>query len=87
MPYIPPSKREKYDSLIEELSYMLKDEKSYESDGILNYIISKLIHLNYSLTYFSQNRAIGVLECIKQEQYRRVTAPYEDQKIKENGDI
>jgi len=30
---------------------------------------------------------IGVLECVKQEFYRRKVAPYEDIKIIENGDI
>jgi hypothetical protein len=28
-----------------------------------------------------------VLECIKQEFYRRKLAPYEEAKIKENGDL
>ena len=30
---------------------------------------------------------IGVLECAKLELYRRVAAPYEDDKIDENGDV
>jgi hypothetical protein len=29
----------------------------------------------------------GVLENIKQEYYRRIAVPYEDEKIVENGDI
>jgi hypothetical protein len=33
------------------------------------------------------NEIIGVLECAKQEFYRRVAAPYEDTKIQENGDV
>jgi len=30
---------------------------------------------------------MGVLECIKQEFYRRAVAPYEDKKKEENGDV
>jgi hypothetical protein len=33
------------------------------------------------------NEAIGVLECAKLELYRRVAAPYEDEKIAESGDV
>jgi hypothetical protein len=31
--------------------------------------------------------AVGIIECVKQELYRRVVAPYEDKKCKENGDV
>lgn len=37
--------------------------------------------------YTSYNAAIGALECCKLEFYRRMVAPYEDLKIKENGDV
>jgi len=33
------------------------------------------------------NAIIGALECAKLELYRRVAAPYEDDKIAENGDV
>lgn len=38
---------------------------------------------NYALI----NNVIGALECCKLEFYRRAAAPYEDVKIKENGDV
>lgn len=38
-------------------------------------------------TYRDINEVMGALECAKQEFYRRVAVPYEDQKIKENGDV
>jgi hypothetical protein len=41
----------------------------------------------YPPKYFNYNRAIGVLECIKLEFYRRMVGPYEDIKIKEAGDV
>jgi len=37
--------------------------------------------------YQTYNDVIGVLECIKQELYRRFVSKYEDLKIKQNGDI
>ena len=60
---------------------------SWLSDGELNYVITKIMKEVYPLRYYHINKAIGVLECIKQEFYRRVAAPYEDQKMKENGDV
>jgi len=40
-----------------------------------------------SWSYAELNEVIGVLECAKQELYRRVVAPYEDGKAKINGDV
>lgn len=37
--------------------------------------------------YSVYNDIIGALECAKLEMYRRMVAPYEDQKIVENGDV
>jgi hypothetical protein len=87
MPYIKPEAREKYDKLIKTLAQELTRPVGGVVDGEVNYVISRLINLSYERRYASLNRAIGVLECIKQEYYRRVVAPYEDEKIKENGDV
>ena len=38
-------------------------------------------------SYHAYNEIIGVLECVKQEFYRRMVAPYEDKKCEENGDV
>ena len=38
-------------------------------------------------SYATINDIIGALEGAKMEFYRRVVAPYEDEKIKENGDV
>ena len=57
--------------------------------GTLNYIITRLVHwyLGDKPNYERYNAAIGVLECAKLELYRRKVSPYEDEKIKENGDV
>jgi hypothetical protein len=60
------------------------------SSGELNYQITRLCvgYLDrHGLRYFTLNDIIGALECAKMELYRRVAAPYEDEKIKENGDV
>lgn len=56
-------------------------------DGRLNYIVTVLLKRLYTPRYFNYNRAMGVLECVKQEFYRRVVAEYENEKIKENRDV
>lgn len=38
-------------------------------------------------SYEKYNAAIGALECAKLELYRRLVAPYENEKIEENGDV
>ena len=60
------------------------------SPGDLNFGISELCKAyirSHGLNYTTLNEIVGVLECAKLEFYRRVTAPYEDEKIKQNGDI
>jgi len=37
--------------------------------------------------YADYNEVIGVLECVKQELYRKVISKYEDKKEKENGTV
>jgi hypothetical protein len=87
MPYIKAEKRELYDSSIEQLVKILEKQPLMEVDGDLNYIVTSICKKLYAPKYFNYNRAIGVLEAIKQEFYRRVVAPYEDTKIVENGDV
>ena len=87
MPYIKSEKRPIYKDEIESLVKKLETQPLTEQDGDFNYIVTTIMKRLYSPKYFNYNRAIGVLESIKQEYYRRVVAPYEDEKIKENGDV
>ena len=86
LPYIKPENRVKYENVLEELAGILKSLPVEEVDGELNYVVTKILKQIYPLRYFHINKAIGVLECIKLEFYRRVAASYEDKKIKESGD-
>lgn len=58
--------------------------------GELNYAITRLVDayiVRKGIRYANINEAIGALECAKLELYRRVAAPYEDQKMSESGDV
>lgn len=88
MPYIKQEDRDKIKRTLDN-----PDQHVYDltlTSGELNYLITKLCH-NYiarnGVNYFTMNEVIGVLECAKLELYRRVLSPYEDIKIKENGDL
>jgi Domain of unknown function (DUF6899) len=87
LPYIKTEKRVKYEKTLHELVSILKSLPPEEVDGELNYVVTKILKGVYPLKYYQLNKAIGVLECIKLEFYRRVAAPYEDIKIKESGDV
>jgi hypothetical protein len=82
MPYVDKIARE-------ALGYVTVEEPP-EDAGELNYVITKVCDeflARKGRRYNHINTVIGVLECAKQEFYRRVAAPYEDEKIVENGDV
>lgn len=61
-----------------------------EGSGELNYLLTKTIQVylkKQGTNYQTINDIVGALEGVKLEFYRRVAAPYEDEKIKENGDV
>ena len=56
----------------------------------LNFVICDLADsflTRKGVTYAHVNEVMGAIECAKLEIYRRVAAPYEDQKAAENGDV
>lgn len=87
MPYIKPEDREKWGKTIDEIVKKIQEIPDDKKDGELNFLITSILKRTYSPKYFNYNRMMGVLECIKQEAYRKIIAPYEDKKIEENGDV
>jgi hypothetical protein len=90
MPYIKQEDRKKFDGHIEDIVDALSDHGfAQATPGNVNYVISNIIWklFKQNRSYTHGNNLIGVLECVKQEYYRRQLAEYEDEKIKENGDI
>ncbi len=58
--------------------------------GELNYTLTKIIKdytYRHGLCYNTINEVVGVLQSVQQEYYRRVATPYEDEKIRVNGDV
>ena len=87
MPYIKKDQRPEIDKLVKPLVEHLKSLPAEEQDGSLNYAVTKILKNLYPMKYFHLNRALGVLTAIKDEFYRMVVGPYEDTKIKENGQV
>ena len=95
MPYICTKEREILDKELQALKLRLEMNFDQDSiEGALNYCVSNLLEvIPYASSserhwrYKFCNRAVGVLECIKLELYRRLIGNYEDQCIKKNGDI
>lgn len=91
MPYIKNSRRAEIESYTELSKFITRLSGLTDplTVGDLNYIITKItrLYLKKDFNYKKINDVIGVLECAKLELYRRVALPYEDLKIKENGDV
>jgi hypothetical protein len=94
MPYIDRAHRNMIDApldaFIDEFQGLIHSGSIKEDkiEGVLNYCITKLLKRTYvPVSYFKINRVVGLLECIKQEYYRTVAAPYEDGKRTEHGEV
>jgi len=84
MPYIKKEDREKF------LEVLQSAHEAIKSPGELNYFITQVCRnwiYAQGLNYAHHAEVIGALECVKQEFYRKVTAPYENQKCSENGEV
>lgn len=88
MPYISKDDRENLDPVVDVAIRILEQKSFQDSLGDLNYLFSRIItrHMG-KVSYGKIAMATGVLENIKQEFYRREASPYEDMKIRVNGDI
>ena len=94
MPYIKESNREYLDKYIKSVTDALKTKDSMSNEDIatilgdINYTFSRILGgIIDDVSYPKIAMITGVLENIKQEFYRRIAEPYEDVKIKQNGDI
>lgn len=85
MPYIKKENRKKFQGVLNEIC----DNAAPKDAGELNYFLTKIVHsyLNNHEGYQAANDVMGALEGVKLELYRKVIAPYEDDKILENGDV
>jgi hypothetical protein len=84
MPYIPKLARKIIDEIVNDAHF------SVAANGSLNYFLVKLMLVRRKLegeSYTFYKNYLGELEAAKLEIYRRYVAPYEDKKMKENGDV
>ena len=87
MPYIKKMERAMFAKALREVRHSLILD---ENPGHLNYIITAICDewlSHHGPCYSKFNEVIGVLECAKQELYRRVVGPYEDYKMEVTGDV
>lgn len=95
MPYIKQELRNQIDGNIAVLAVQIADKLSktdVDFAGILNYtistLISKILILKFDkLRYWHSPLVRGVLMDVADEFYRRIISPYEDEQIKNNGDV
>lgn len=75
---------------LEQRARLVNDPLDAENAGELNYMITVLIKTylkKKGLCYQTCNDIVGALDNAKGEFKRRVQDPYEDKKIRENGDV
>lgn len=90
MPYIQTKYRNVLDPHIEKLAAELNELQESGMQyyaGCFNYVVTRLLTLTVKRRYMDMALAMGNLASIAQEFYRRVVAPYENKKCKENGDV
>lgn len=97
MPYISQSARDKFDPLLEELSNAIAAESvdagdETKSAGHLNYCITRLILSVFRMLFTSRKYwhlalIAGILTNVKDEIYRRIGHPFENNKQELNGDV
>jgi hypothetical protein len=87
MPYITQTRRDEIDPALEEFQKSIAHLNLGVGD--LNYIISNLVWDEYNKkpSYGQANNLLGVLSGVNMEFYRRKVAPYEEEKMEENGDL
>jgi hypothetical protein len=94
MPYIDEKSRKILDRSIDDLANIITNHSELGNEdvvtvlGDLNYCMTRLIGQVMGSTSYAKIAMItGVVENVKQEFYRRVAVPYEEEKIVMNGDI
>lgn len=92
MPYIKQADRIKIEDIVikGDLNNIERIVNRIETEGDLNYTITKLCHLyikKFDKKYATLNTVIGVLECAKLELYRKIISKYENGKEAENGRV
>lgn len=92
MPYIKSKARDYYKHVgnLDDVATALCTICLPNAKGDLNYIITYLVKrylAEHGVSYFTASAMIDAVHDAECELRRRVLDPYEDKKIKENGDV
>ena len=82
MPYVKPELRPNLDEVVEAM-----ENACVAANGDLNYILYAYCKRYVTPSYNNYKNFCGELRQCATEIERRILAPYEDKKIKENGDV
>lgn len=90
MPYVTERQKAQLKPLTDALVVFMGQNREMKA-GDLNYIITTVVNQwlaqKSKVGYEEMNAAMGALVGAQAEFYRRMVAPYEDQKMEENGDV
>lgn len=90
MPYVTPDRRELLAQFDEKNHRFVVSTLNITSPGDLAFVFYRLCQLyviRNGRKFETLNGIVGVLETTKSEFIRRILAPYEDRKMRENGDV
>lgn len=82
MPYVKQDRRPDLDMVVS-----LMNDVEVIANGDLNYILYAFCKRNIKPSYNNYKNYLGELNEAAEEIRRRLLAPYEDEKIVENGDV
>lgn len=93
MPYIRTEKRDELDpsidAVLDSLRGLESDDPDFnDTEGNINYVFTKILKRIYPGERYAEiNSAMGVLNSVTAEYYRKVAVLLEDQKEFENGEV
>ncbi|MBI2863694.1 MAG: hypothetical protein HYX94_03930 [Chloroflexi bacterium] len=87
MPYIEANARPRLDDLMNPLIDYIMGLPLEQQDAYLDYVVTRMLKSLYAPPFFNFNRAIGVLNSIMLEYYRSEIGKYEEDKVKEHGEV
>ncbi|MEK6757722.1 MAG: hypothetical protein AABX88_01205 [Nanoarchaeota archaeon] len=87
MPYIPKKDKEKYEPALSELRKLIASDMKKGELTYLVYALGLESINKKGKSYTNISSAISCLDDAKEELRRRHLNPYEDEKIKENGNV
>lgn len=85
MPYINRDRQSDFEELVK-----MARQQRIDNPGELNYLFSAMVLeflRQHGFNYTQMNAVVGVYECAKDEFQRQVLHPYENEKMKQNGNI